>query len=69
MIRAAATNFKYVLVVVDPNDYEKVVKAILGDKITDKFRQELSTKAFNYTRSYDQTIVKYLKNTTPAKNV
>lgn len=61
MIRAAATNFKHVLVVVDPNDYEKVTKAILENKITNRFRQQLAIKAFTYTYSYDWKIVKYLK--------
>lgn len=61
MVRAAATNFKYVLIVVDPDDYEKVSKDMLKNKVTDKIRQELAIKAFDYTRSYDETIVKYLK--------
>jgi phosphoribosylaminoimidazolecarboxamide formyltransferase/IMP cyclohydrolase len=61
MVRAAATNFKHVLVVVDPNDYEKVSKAILEDRVTDKLRQQLAVKAFTYTYSYDYKIAKYLK--------
>lgn len=61
MIRAAATNFKHVLVVVDPNDYTKVVKAILEDKVTAKLRQQLAIKAFAYTQNYDYKIVKYLR--------
>lgn len=61
MVRVAATNFKHVLVIVDPDDYEKVAKAILEDRITDKFRQQLAAKAFNYTYSYDYQIAKYLK--------
>lgn len=69
MVRAAATNFKHVLVVVDPNDYQKVAKSILEDKVTDNLKQKLAAKAFNYTRSYDQTIAKYLKNTKFVKNV
>lgn len=65
MVRAAATNFRYVLVVIDPGDYEKVAKAILEDRTTLEFRLQLAVKAFNYTRSYDYQIVKYLdKNKT-----
>lgn len=61
MVRAAATNFKHVLIVVDSDDYGKVAKAILEDRITDKFRQQLAAKAFKYTYSYDYQIAKYLK--------
>lgn len=63
MVRAAATNFKHVLVVVDPDDYERVSKAIIQDEITDEFRQKLAVKAFTYTHNYDNEIVKYLKRT------
>lgn len=62
MVRAAATNFKHVLVIVDPNDYKKVANAILKKKITDEFKRRLAIKAFTYTRSYDHEIIQYLKN-------
>jgi len=61
MVRAAATNFRHVLVVVDPNDYKKVANAVLKGKITNKFRQRLAIKAFTYIRSYDYEIIQYLK--------
>jgi phosphoribosylaminoimidazolecarboxamide formyltransferase/IMP cyclohydrolase len=61
MVRAAATNFKHVLVVIDPNDYPRVTNAILEDKITSKFRQQLAIKAFRYTHSYDHSIINYLE--------
>lgn len=61
MVRAAATNFKHVLIIVDPNDYEKVSKAILENRVTNKFRQQLAVKAFIYTYSYDHKIAKYLR--------
>ncbi len=62
MVRAAAVNFKNVLVIVDPNDYEKVSNAILKNKVTEKLRKELAIKAFYYTYLYDYQIVNYLKN-------
>lgn len=61
MVRAAAVNFKHVLIVVNPNDYEKVIKTILRKKVTDEFRRQLAIKAFIYTRSYDNKIIQYLK--------
>lgn len=62
MARVAAQNFKHVLVIVDPNDYEKIAKALLENKITDKFRQQLATKAFAYICHYDFQIAKLLKS-------
>jgi phosphoribosylaminoimidazolecarboxamide formyltransferase/IMP cyclohydrolase len=55
MVRAAAKNFRDVLVVVDPRDYPSVLSAIeegpgLG------FRYELMRKAFAHTAEYDSTI-------------
>lgn len=61
MVRAAATNFKHVLVIVDPDDYKKVAKAILKNRIIDKLRQQLAAKAFAYTCRYDSQIIKYLR--------
>jgi len=61
MVRAAATNFKNVLVVVDPNDYGRVAEAIFNQGITNKLKVELAIKAFTYTCSYDYEIVQYLK--------
>ncbi len=61
MVRAAATNFKNILVVVDPNDYERIAKAILKQRITNELRLQLAIKAFAYTYSYDCEIIQYLK--------
>jgi len=61
MVRAAATNFKNILVVVDPNDYGRVAEAVFKQEITNKFRLQLAIKAFAYTYSYDCEIVQYLK--------
>lgn len=61
MVRAAATNFKNVFVIVDPNDYGKVIEAILKQRVTNEFRVQLAIKAFAYTRSYDYKIIQYLK--------
>jgi len=61
MVRAAATNFRHVLVIVDPVDYKKVIEAIRRNRVTNEFRQQLAIKAFSYTHSYDYQIVQYLK--------
>ena len=59
MIRAAAKNYESALVVVDPNDYEKVASLIEEDKITKEFRKELAAKAFYHLSFYDSQIGNY----------
>ena len=57
LVRAAAKNFRDVLVVVDPEDYPRVVEELDragGPSL--EFRFELMRKAFEHTGSYDMTI-------------
>jgi phosphoribosylaminoimidazolecarboxamide formyltransferase/IMP cyclohydrolase len=57
LLRAAAKNFRDVLVVVDPADYAGVVEGLDrngGPSI--EFRFELMRKAFQHTAAYDTTI-------------
>jgi phosphoribosylaminoimidazolecarboxamide formyltransferase/IMP cyclohydrolase len=57
MVRAAAKSFADVLVVVDPEDYGRVVEALDGGGGPDrKLRFELARKAFAHTAAYDATI-------------
>lgn len=61
MIRAAAKNYRYVTVVVDPRDYEIVLSEIAGagdTKIDTRFK--LAAKVFSHTASYDALIGNYL---------
>lgn len=51
LIRAAAKNFKDVIVLTDPSDY---------DGWMDKDRRALATKAFVHTTSYDSMISRYM---------
>lgn len=62
MIRAAAKNFRYVTVVVDPNDYPELMRNMRmnnGDTSLD-FRFYLAKKVFNLTYLYDKAIYEYL---------
>jgi len=61
MVRAAATNFRHVLVVVDPDDYDDVIDNLSKKAIPYEFRKYLAIKAFSYTYLYDQQIIQYLK--------
>ncbi|WP_028841818.1 IMP cyclohydrolase [Thermodesulfobacterium hveragerdense] len=61
LLRASAKNFKYVTVVVDPGDYEKVLEEIRTyGNTTLKTRFELAKKVFALTSGYDKTIFDYL---------
>ena len=57
MVRAAAKNFRDVLIVVEPDDYPAVLQAIdQPDGATPTFRFELARKAFAHTAAYDAAI-------------
>ncbi len=61
LIRAGAKNFKYVTVVVDPQDYPKVLEEIKKHgNTTLETRLELARKVFKLTSSYDEMIYNYL---------
>lgn len=62
MLRAAAKNFKDVLVVVDPDDYDKVLEKIEKDELSYEFRKSLAAKVFNLTSSYDAAISRFLSD-------
>ena len=62
LVRAAAKNFRGVLVVVDPADYPRLLTAL--DRTPDvAFRFELMLKAFAHTAEYDTTIATTLLQT------
>ena len=55
LVRAAAKNFRDVLVVVNPDEYGAVLKAI-DEGPTREFRYRLMVEAFAHTAEYDGTI-------------
>ncbi len=62
LLRAAAKNYKNVLVVSDPKDYGMVLQEIqnpLG--VTPELRQKLAVKAYSHTAHYDAVISSHLK--------
>ena len=64
MLRSAAKNHQDVFVVVDPDDYQRVVAALKADKLTPGaspgLRRELAAKVFSHTAAYDAAIHGYL---------
>jgi len=67
LLRAAAKNFKYVTVIVDPRDYEKVLSEMRSHNgaTTLKTRFELARKVFETTSKYDRAIAEYLARVSP----
>ena len=62
MLRSAAKNMKYVTVVTDPADYERVVQSIRdnGGDTTEALRRELGLKVFARVAGYNAAIASYL---------
>jgi phosphoribosylaminoimidazolecarboxamide formyltransferase/IMP cyclohydrolase len=60
LIRASAKNFPAVVVVVDPADYEPVLKALRGGGLSLEQRRKLARKAFQHVATYDTAIAQYL---------
>jgi phosphoribosylaminoimidazolecarboxamide formyltransferase/IMP cyclohydrolase len=63
MIRAAAKNFIRVASVVDPGDYEIILKELTasGCATSLKLRFQLAQKAFDHTATYDRAIATFLR--------
>ena len=59
MIRSAAKNFKDVLIVTDPKDYNDVLNAIENNLTDYNYRLNLAYKAFTMTGAYDAMISRY----------
>lgn len=59
MIRAAAKNYKDVLIVTDPKDYVKIEEELESGEVSEKTKLDLARKAFGYTAHYDSLISNY----------
>ena len=67
LLRAAAKNHPFVLVLVDPADYDEALdclRAAEGDpsRVPLEFRRRLAQKAFQHTAHYDTAIAQYLRD-------
>lgn len=62
MLRSASKNFQDVVVVIDPNDYDRIIGEMksLGGDLSYATRLELAKKVFRHTSRYDGAIVDYL---------
>lgn len=61
MLRSASKNYRYIPVICDPNDYEKVLGEIKEHgETTLETREHLAAKVFRHTARYDAMIADYL---------
>ena len=67
MLRSSAKNFKHVTVIVDPADYDIVLKELQasGGETTLETRFRLAKKVFRLTHHYDGAISEYLDTIEP----
>jgi phosphoribosylaminoimidazolecarboxamide formyltransferase/IMP cyclohydrolase len=57
---ASAKNFKNVLVVADPKDYDRLIQELQKGEVSQEFRQALAAKAFNHIACYYAQVGMYL---------
>ena len=62
MVRATAKNHAYVSIIVDPEDYQRVLEELHANDgiVSDATRFDLAVKAFEHTSNYDGMIANYL---------
>jgi phosphoribosylaminoimidazolecarboxamide formyltransferase/IMP cyclohydrolase len=61
LLRAAARNFKHVIPLCDPDDYQQAVETFKAyDRMLPDRRQILAAKSFHYAAYYDSTVAQYL---------
>jgi len=67
MVRASAKNHAYVCIVVEPDDYSRVLEDMNNNEgvITEETRFDLAVKAFEHTSNYDGMIANYLGRIKP----
>jgi IMP cyclohydrolase (EC 3.5.4.10)/phosphoribosylaminoimidazolecarboxamide formyltransferase (EC 2.1.2.3) len=61
LLRAAAKNYRDVVVICDPNDYPQVLKWLRDGEVPLRVRAELALKAFAHTAAYDAAILTYFR--------
>jgi phosphoribosylaminoimidazolecarboxamide formyltransferase/IMP cyclohydrolase len=63
LLRAAAKNYQYVTVIVDPSDYPRVIEEMRqsGGSVSPETNFGLAAKVFRCTHEYDGAIARYLE--------
>ncbi len=66
MLRSAAKNHEFVIPVVDPRDYARVIELLERGEVPAEVRREFAAKVFTHTADYDNAIAGYLTPATDA---
>ncbi|KNF09571.1 bifunctional purine biosynthesis protein PurH [Gottschalkia purinilytica] len=68
MLRAAAKNYRFVTVIIDPKDYDEILQQLKHNgQVSEDTRLYLASKVFQYTSHYDTLISKYFNKITNIK--
>lgn len=68
MLRSSAKNYRDVVVITDPEDYEKVIEELKENKeVSLETKYNLALKVFEHTAQYDSMIANYLRKRTNSK--
>jgi len=62
LLRAAAKNFSDVIVVTDPEDYDKIISNLEKGEVDQEIRKNLARKVYEKTSVYDNLISNYLNS-------
>ncbi|MGP1449721.1 MAG: bifunctional phosphoribosylaminoimidazolecarboxamide formyltransferase/IMP cyclohydrolase [Wolinella sp.] len=60
MVRAAAKNYRDVLIITDPSDYSHALEVLKSGKNSEEFRRSMMIRAFEHTAAYDSMIANYM---------
>jgi len=60
MLRSAAKNFRDVIVLTDPADYQQTIEYLKAGKVPVEFKKRLAGKVFDLTSAYDAAIARYM---------
>ena len=70
MLRSAAKNYRFVAVVTDPADYNRVLEEIRDrGEVSAEMKKVLAAKVFRRTADYDSAIDRYLSDTFLEENI
>ena len=60
MLRSAAKNYRDIIVLTDPEDYQKIIDGLKADNVPLDYKKQLAGKVFDLTSAYDAAIARFL---------
>lgn len=62
LLRAAAKNYRHVVAVCDPDDYQPVISKLQDNTMDETQRRQLAEKVFRYSANYEQQIYQQMSS-------